>query len=320
MKNVLFTLLLATTVLLTSCLKEEIPVNHPTAGSTIINSFDMGVDYRYNAYYDFETNSFVKEHLKTDWDIGFETGANGWRLVLNTSKAMAAAESQASSFATTTDTIGAIWRHDASSWNLDSTAIGDWQSYNGVYIIDRGYSYDGTHTGFRKFEIQSVDADYYTVRYAALDGSDESTVQIPKSDDSYNFTFYSFETNNVADIEPQKADWDIVFRQYTHIFDGHTPYLVNGILSNSNTVEVAEVFHKTFEDVIFEDITTAEFSSANDIIGYDWKTFTGNEFEIHPEQVYIVKTTEGLYYKLRFIDFYNSQGDKGTPTFETAAL
>jgi hypothetical protein len=85
-------------------------------------------------------------------------------------------------------------------------------------------------------------------------------------------------------------------------------------------VEVAEMFSKPFEEVTFDDIATSDFRADIDVIGYDWKTFNGSGFETHPEQVYLVKTTEGLYYKLRFVDFYNSQGDKGTPTFEVQAL
>ncbi len=319
MKKILFSLLLAP-ILLTSCLKEEIPVNQPDPGDVLQNSFEMGTDYRNNAYYDFETNSFVYEHLKTEWDLGFETGVNGWHVVLNTSKAMSAGESPIADFNQVLDTVGVVWRNDASSWNMDSTAIHDWQSFGGVYCINRGYSYDGTHLGYNKLQIESMDASSYTIRYANLDGSNELTVQVPKDDENYNFSFFSFDSNSTVSIEPEKENWDIVFRQYTHIFDGHTPYLVTGALSNTNKVEVAEIFEKAFEDVVFDDVMNADFSADIDVIGYDWKTFTGSDYLTHPEQVYIVKTTEGFYYKLRFVDFYNLQGDKGTPTFETAAL
>lgn len=318
MKKLLIVPSLMTILVLSSCIKDEIPVDQPDPGDVIQNEIEMGTDYRYNAYYDFESNTFVKEHLKTEWDLGFETGENGWHIVLNTSKAMAVGEAL-TDFAGTTDTVGVVWRHDASSWNMDSTAVGDWQAYGGVYIVDRGYSWDGTQLGFRKIEIQSVTETGYTVRFAELDGSNEMTVEISKQND-YNFTFFSFETNAVASIEPPKEDWDIVFRQYTHIFDEHPPYLVNGVLSNTNGVEVAEVFDLVFEDITLDDVSSASFYSAIDVIGYDWKTFTGGSFTTHPEKVYIVKTTEGLYYKLRFIDFYNDQGEKGTPRFETQAL
>ena len=320
MKRILFTLLIVPALTLTSCLKDEIPIEQSDPGDVIQNFYEMGIDYRMNAYYDFQTNSFVKEHLKTEWDLGFETGVNGWHIVLNTSKAMATGEFPQADFASALDTVGVELRNDVPSWNLDSTAINNWQTFGGVYCLDRGYSYDGMHLGYKKIEIQSVDDNFYSIRYADLNGNNEIAAQVPKNDDSYNFSFFSMETNDVASIEPEKETWDIVFRQYTHIFDGHTPYLVNGVLSNTNNVEVAEVFDKEFEDVVFDDIANVEFSTDVNVIGYDWKTFDGSGFITHPDQVYIVKTTEGLYYKLRFVDFYNAQGEKGTPTFETQAL
>jgi hypothetical protein len=36
--------------------------------------------------------------------------------------------------------------------------------------------------------------------------------------------------------------------------------------------------------------------------------------------VYVVRTSEGLFYKIHFIDFYNETGLKGYPKFEIAAL
>lgn len=302
-----------------SCMKDEIPVPAHLAGDTITNEINLSTDYRYQAYYDFETNAFVKQHEKIEWDLGFETGANGWRLVLNTSKSMGIAERPIADFSSTTDTIGSQWRYDVNSGNMDSTAIRDWQNANSFYIIDRGYSYDGTHQGFRKIQLLSVNADEYEILFSNLGGSNEQTVTVPK-ENAFNFTFFSFNTNAVADIAPPKEDWDIVFGQYTYLFEPDFPYLVTGVLSNRNGIEVAEVVDKPFEEIDFSDVSNYAFSSDIDIIGYDWKTFIGGTYDVHPEQNYIVKTTEGLYYKIHFIDFYNDFGDKGNPKFEVVAL
>jgi hypothetical protein len=318
MKKLLILPMLLSLAVLPSCIKDEIPVGLPDAGDVIQNEFEMGTDYRYNAYYDFETNTFVKEHLKTEWDLGFETGPNGWRVVLNSAKAMFAGQSP-SDFQSTLDTVGVFWKFDASSWNLDSTAVGDWQSYGGAYVLDRGYSWDGTQLGFKKIEIQSVSETAYTVRFAELDGSNEMTVEIPKQN-NYNFTFFSFDSNHIVSIEPPKYQWDLVFRQYLHKFEGHAPYLVTGVLSNTNGVEVAEMFDTDFSEITLEDVQTVNFNPAIDVIGYDWKTFNAGSYITHPEKVYIVKTTEGFFYKLRFTDFYSDLGDKGTPKFECQSL
>lgn len=301
-------------------MKDEIPVPMHESGEVLENSVYLETDYRYQAYYDFETNAFVGQHEKTAWDLGFEASDIGNRIVLNTSKAMAASRtSMGVAFADVVDTVGAVWEFDVTSGNLDSTAIGDWASYGGVYILDRGYSYDGTHQGYRKIEFTQISTNEYEIHYANLDGSGEQTHSIVK-DAEYNFTFFSFESNAIASIEPPKEDWDIVFGQYAHLFDPTFPYLVTGILSNRNNVEVAEVFDKPFEDIEFSDISEYTFSADINVIGYDWKTFTSSSFTIHPEQNYIVKTTEGLYFKIHFIDFYTDSGEKGNPVFEVESL
>lgn len=306
-------------LLMSSCIKEEIPVAAHVAGDVTVNEIDLEPDYRYQAYYDFGTNSLVFQHLKTEWDLGFETGVSGARVVLNTSRAMGAAHISGVDFNSITDTAGVQWRYDATSGNLDSTAIGNWQTLGGVFLINRGYSYDGTHLGFRKLEIASVNGAEYEIHYANLDGSNEQTKVVVK-EEAFNFTFWSFETDATASIQPKKENWDLVFGQYAHLFEPDFPYLVTGILSNRNGVEVAEVFNKPFADIEYADVANYSFSSDINVIGYDWKTFGGGSFTVHLDKNYIVKSTEGVYYKMHFIDFYNAQGEKGTPKFEIAAL
>lgn len=318
----IFIALTILTLGLASCMKDEIPVPSHAPGDILTASTELGTDYRYQAYYNFETNSFVKQHLKTDWDLGFESSASGTRIVLNASKGMAVSKTSQTNFNLIVDTVGSVWMHDSTSGDLNYAAFGDGQSYNGIYIVDRGYSYTGDHQGFQKIEILSVDNNEFQVHFAELDGSSEHTVTLTK-DDAYNFTFLSFDTDGPVDIQPPKQDWDIVLGQYTHLFHNpYTPYVVTGVLSNRNGVEVAEVFDKAFADISIADIDNYSFTNAIDEIGYDWKTynFDAGGFITHPEKNFIVKTVEGAYYKIHFVDFYNGLGEKGTPIFEVQAL
>lgn len=304
---------------ITSCMKDEIPVPAHEAGDVISNQIELGTDYRYQAYYDFGTDSWIKIHDKTEWDLGFETGVNGSNVILNMSKSMAVAEYPIADFAATTDTIGAQWRYDVSSGNLDSTGIGNWQNGSSFYIINRGYSFDGTHQGFRKVQLLTVNANEFEILVAELDGSNQQTAIAEKAND-FNFTFFSFDSNSSVSIEPPKEDWDLVFGQYTYLFEPTFPYLVTGALSNRNGVEVAEVFDMDYSDITFSTIADYTFSENIDVIGYDWKTFIGGSYVTHIDKNYIVKTSEGVYYKIHFTDFYTSQGDKGNPQFEMSAL
>lgn len=301
---------------LSSCLKKEIPITKHEAGDVITSQVSLSNDYRYQAFYDLETNQYVKQNVKTDWSLGFSsTNAS---IILNTSLAMAVGKST-QSFEAISDTTGLTWSYDKSSGYLDSTAIGDWQNEDFVYVINVGTSYDGTFLGFKKLEVLNWSLGDFHIRYANLDGSNEAEFILP-TNSQFNFTFLSLVDNQIREIQPPRENWDLVFTQYSHLFEPDFPYLVTGILSNRNGVEIAEIFDKPFAEITLEDVNNTDFTLAIDEIGYDWKSFTGSGYEIHLNQNYIIKSTEGIYFKLHFIDFYDDQGEKGTPTFEVQQL
>ena len=305
-----------------ACEKEEIPIEAHDTGDVITTSVFMQSDYRNQLYFDLETNKMVKQNHKTDWDLGFETSVTGNKIVLNTSKLMYAANTQQNNFASVVDTVGLNFMWDAASGNLDSTAIGNWTT-NNIYVIDRGFDQLGTHQGFSKIEFLSVNSTEYAVHFANLDGTNDVTMNITK-DANYNLSFLSL-NGNLANIEPPNENWDLAFTQYTYIFYDETPitpYLVTGCLSNRNKVEVAKVFDKDFADITLSDINNYTFSTDIDVIGYSWKEYDFNtsSYIIYYSKNYIIKSTEGKYYKIHFIDFYDTFGIKGTPTFEFQEL
>jgi hypothetical protein len=68
-------------------------------------------------------------------------------------------------------------------------------------------------------------------------------------------------------------------------------------------------------------INSYAFSNNQNIIGFDWKSYVFNEgYIVNPDITYIIKDSKNNYFKLRFIDFYNSNGEKGYPTFEVRKL
>ena len=64
------------------------------------------------------------------------------------------------------------------------------------------------------------------------------------------------------------------------------------------------------------------FSNNINTIGYDWKeySFSSGSYTIFTDKNYIIKSTEGKYFKFHFIDFYDALGTKGTPIFEFQEL
>lgn len=305
-----------------SCRKEERPVSPNSPGDLITNAAEMSNDYRYQLYFNLENNEFVGKNLKTDWDLGFTTGSNEFKIQLNAANAMSVANMGPVDFNSIIDTTGfkANEAFDAVSGNLDSTAIGDWRDHEDVYIINRGFSFTGQHRGYAKMQIISSDASSYTFRLANINQVEGAIYEVEKLID-YNFSFFSIDELSQVQIEPPKADWDLVFTQYTHIFyEPFTPYLVTGVKTNHFQTKSLWVENKDFESIDLQFAMEQELSENINEIGYDWKSFIDGNYIIHSEKSYLIQDRKGLYYKLRFVDFYDENGERGAPKWEFIEL
>lgn len=309
-------------ILFSSCKKDELPVPKHDPGNVITSTVNIDATYKWQIYFDLKTNSVVGQNLKTVWDLGFENGASGFHVILNSSKFMFAYNTGSTNFTSITDTSGFALNKklDSPTGSLDSTAIGNWQGLNNVYIIDRGYNETGIHQGFRKIQIQSVDVSDYTIRFSQLNGMGDVTLLVNKND-TYNVSFLSFTTSNTLIVEPPKDTWDLVFTQYTHIFyNPIEPYLVTGCLMNRfNTMAIIDSVNM-FSQIDFDDTPNYYLSNSINTIGYNWKTYTGGTYVTNSQINYVIKDSEGFYYKLHFIDFYNQSGIKGNPKWEYQKL
>jgi HmuY protein len=307
-----------------SCRKSEIAIEPLERGDVITASVDMNSDYKQQLFYSLSENAIVSSNLKTIWDIGFECGSTGFHIKTNTSKAMSVYNTTQTIFTAVNDTNGLSENrnYDSPTGNLDSTAFGNWQTNKPVYIVDRGYNETGAQLGYKKVQILSVTANEYTIKIADVNGSNEVTVIVPKNT-SKNFVSFSFNSNSVVNVEPDKENYDLLFTQYTHIYnDPFSIYLVAGVLINSNKVKVAQVFDTPFTDITVNDTITHPFKNYQNTIGFNWKTysFVSSSYTVDINKCYIIKDVKGFYYKLHFIDFYYSSGLKGVPKFEFKKL
>ncbi|PIF06233.1 MAG: hypothetical protein CSA36_02625 [Draconibacterium sp.] len=317
---------------LTSCFKEDELVSPHESGDLTQGVVELTKTYKYQVFFDFKTNSEIKHNLISEWDLGFETSDSGWHIILNTSKMMLAGNTGKTDFETVTNNNGIEMNFDPSDGNLDSTAIGIWYtlsnkkpvSNENIFIVDRGTDENYNQLGYKKVKFNFQDEKTYIVRFADLDGSNEQLATIPK-DTTVNFVCLSFE-NGIVDIEPNKSSWDLQFGKYSTLLstsDGEPyPYLVTGVLLNPfKTFAIQDTVHP-FDKISFETVQEQTLVNQKDVIGYDWKeyNFENAMYTVMSENFYVIKNRTGFYYKMRFIGYYNSTGEKGYPTFEFLRL
>jgi len=308
-----------------ACFEEDKKVS-PYPGEISTIEYNIG---DYESYFDLESNTVVSYNSIQDWDLGFECGINGWHIRVNSARGLFIHKTNMSTFneeLSTNDLTN--WEFDASNGNLNLTAIGIWidtidfLSLNKLYIIG---IYEGSAiTPLYKVLFTKVDSFDYNFLYQSYDNASIDTSIIYKSD-SVNFVYFSFSEKKQKYLSPNKENYDLVFAPYYDSVSINNlpviPYLVRGVLLNHNKVLATVDTINYYDEISNYDLNKYLFSSRRDLIGYNWKEvivdFSSGTaaYNVLMNRTYIIKSTEGNYYKFRFLS-YNLNGIDGFPRFE----
>lgn len=306
------------------CLKDEEAVKPTTSGDVITRTIEMTPQYRYQVFYNLEEDSLISRNLKWDWDLSFDASAEGSVVHINGAKYMFSSRMPTEDFINVRDTQGFFQKRRWEAVNtLDTVTLGSVKDNHKVYWLDRGYDENGDQIPYVKIQFDSVDSQKYRFKIARLDKLSTPEVYEVKKDPSVNEVHFSFTTNKIVKVEPPKTTWDIQFTQYMFtFFDPYTPYVVTGVLLNPYQTTAAVDSTTGFEKIDRVFAQGMKLTSRTDVIGYTWKGFSLNSqaYNINSHYTYIIKDSKGLFYKLRFIGFFDAAGRRGYPKFEYQKL
>ncbi len=323
---------------LTSCFKDDEIVPPHDSGDVNTVIIPMTQYYVYQLYFNLENNEIVESNEREIFDLNFGCHDSSSVIRLNTANFALVAETAFENFEDVTDTVGLEWKFDKSDGNPDSLAISNWISIqdadtsysNKVWVLNRGLSALGIQLGLMKIKFIQIKNNSYYFAFCDIDNSNMHEVVLPK-DDRYGLMQYSLSNGGeVVQTEPFVNSWDLLFTQYTTLLftaEGLAyPYIVNGVLQSPGS-GIAVDSTMGFNDIVLSDTSRLDFSTNYDAIGYDWKRIegdvqTGNYVYVaRIEWNYIIKDNKSLFYKLRFVSFYDPiTGEKGYPTFEYQPL
>lgn len=284
--------------------------------------------------------------LRTAWDLGFYTGADDFRVILNSSSAMMAKQISKNDLnaVTAADTVGfynevvfsqtapttsSLPYIDYPSGDLAKTAIAAVQSTatdNKVYIVNRGTGVGNPAParGWKKIRIIRNASGGYTLQHADIAATSFTAVDISK-DDTYFFKFISFENGPVA-VEPAKKKWDLAWTYFSNVTNfgtGEVPYLFQDIILLNRNVQVAKVMTtaKAFADFTEADIAAQTFLTTQNAIASDWRSGGGPGVSpsVRTDRYYIIKDGDNNYYKLRFTAL-TQNGERGYPAYESVLI
>lgn len=332
-------MLLIILMVFSSCFKEDEQVSPQKPGNVETVVVEMLPDYHLQSWFDLSEGRVVAVHDRSEWDLALSCATDDYFLWLNTSVFMYVAHTGIFDFSVPLSTNNREWEFDASNGNFDENAIGQWwtsgttgiHSLGEVLLIDRGIDEEGDSRGFLKIQpLIDTLTGQVIVRIAKPDGTEERSFEMPKDPTRRRVTLSFDHGYNAEQPEPPANNWDLLFTTYTTLLFTNTgepyPYLVNGVLLNDSLVMAAMDSVTSFVDIDREMAETFTLSQQKDTIGYQWKKVNGDvtsgniTYSVRSDWSYIIRDDKGLLYKLRFIDFYNNQGEKGYPTIEFQRL
>ncbi len=300
-----------------------------------------GATYGNKVFIDLSANK-QQSVIRSNWDLGFYTTADSFRVVLNSSSAMMAKQINKNDLnaVNATDTIGfhnevvfnlaaplasALPYIDYPDGDLSKTAIASISASaadNKVYIINRGsvIGNNAASRGWKKIRIIRNVSGGYTLQHADIGATTFQEIQIAK-DEAFFFKYISFE-NRMIEVEPAKKKWDIAWTYFSNVTNfggGEVPYLFQDIVLSNRNVSIAKVLSavKPYLDFAETDLTAQTFSSSQTGIGSDWRSGGGPNSSpaVRTDRYYIIKDGDNNYYKIRFTSL-TKNGERGYPAFE----
>ena len=331
-KSILYITILSLSVLVTSCFQEiDTVALEKTTEEVFTCEHSIYSNVTFYKIYENTTAEIANEKLGK-WDLAFQSALEGDNVLVNYNVSAKAIKTDIYDFSEV-DRSTVLDLFDSDQWKFndpaysnerDSIALKDWENKE-VYLVYRGFA-SRPEEAYYKIQFVSKTEDTYTFKYAHVESTTEIEKTIKRTEGLAN-VYFSFAGDDVVVHEPNIKEWDFYFAPYFGWFETLTagvyePYNITGVMvNNEGGVRIAQVFD---EDIEYENI---DLAMAQNLDYTDWKGAIGSTWKLIPSiddpvynmdtsKKYVLKLYDGNYYKLRFLDFYNLEGEQGYTSFE----
>lgn len=311
-------------VLLTACMPTDSPITpHPRTSNNC--TVELGEFYGVQAFVDLSTNQIVKQTPIDSWHLSVDCSIDEHTVRLNDALIMSAAPTGTTDWNSVTKRPKDGYLFEPATGSADSLPLRNfWASTgnNEVYVLHLGTSISGKDLGYRKIQ-GIVSSPQATIRLGSLDGTTDTVITLT-CNSAYRRTAVNLVTAEQIQAEPPTTDWDVLLTRYTYMFHTETgplPYAVVGVLLNQPLVRAVQC-PISYHDLAKTDTAVALLTERRDAIGHEWKSFDlqTDVYTVDTAAAYLVRDRFGYLRALRFLDFYDGIGRKGTITFEHRIL
>jgi len=302
----------------------------------------MGQFYANQVFYSLD-NGEVANINNNDWELGFAAagqGAAGSAILINE--------------ATTT-----LWAYpsDTAEWNsFDTTGYLAWEQLlntdtswtNGAFNVHRGaagwadlgwgvlnpqqnywtfgdslYLAKLSDNTFRKIWIVSLKTGVWEFKYSDVDGSNEQTFTIDKSNyPNKNFVYHSMLTNATIDREPDNTTWDLMFAKHTDYLSYAGQYVSVTSVFNNRDVWSAKSNETDYAAALIATAPQTSFNQNITNIGREWKKYSSaTGWTIYDSIAYFIYDNDSTdFYRIVFNGFESGFSGLGKAMFNQEHL
>ncbi|MDZ4668975.1 MAG: HmuY family protein [bacterium] len=317
---------------LCSCEKEDTAVILPPRPNALISLLQVGLgeNYEDQVYVNFLDSNYEKARVKNNiWDLAFDCKMGSNRVMINGGKGVLLSILGKRDFKSNIKLSDLKWRWDEASGG-DSIVLKNWfneglvQTNDSVYLIDRGIGSIGGR--FYQFKLNKTFDGHYKIIVADLYGKILKVDEVRRAP-AKNQVYYDFGSVSCLNFEPNNDNWQFCFLKCRWIYYEFNPpllYTVTGVHINPKTVSLAIDSSLNFESIKLGEVFGLTYKEQRDAIGFEWKLYDFNQGRYttrkYVNYIFRTKGPHPVYYKLRFTDYYNKQGVKGSPRFEVSVI
>lgn len=216
---------------------------------------------------------------------------------------------------------------------------------NPVYLVNLGreipavsnigpgsVSLSGDLIGWKKVQILRA-VNGYKIRYGDVKNGSKIEEYIIAKDPEYNFAFFNLKTGMPAKIHPKKKSWDIGFTTFTNeVFMGpgnsagsyfYADFVTINTLEGVGAyqVNVTGNLEQAYAAFKLKDVDPNKFIFNDQrAIGDKWRTTTGTSDNpvpfVYSDRFFILKDTNGFYFKVKFRSMKSKAGERGFTSFD----
>lgn len=294
-------------LLLAACFPKEDAVElTPRINKSVM--LDAGEYKNTVAFYSLDKAEVVAEASAMDWDFYIDEEL----IRLNYFRSMQVAKFD-QSWDKLEDTVGLDFRN----LTYDSyESMSQWElAEDQIYVVDYGLDNEFNPIGLTSVRFERT-ATGIKIWQNAI-GSDYETFEEVNEASFY----YNIREKRTLDL-PKETEYDIAFGKYTDLvtIDNITQdYVIYGAIQGK---ALAYYENEPFDSVKTEQFNAIRLMNNKDVLGWDWKNYNRpkDAYEIVDNRTYLIMSNVGFKYKLRFVNFYNTAGQSGHPTFEWELL